>query len=114
MSITIGGQQFNDPEALSSWELPYRAGIYAILAVQLPAATGLLSGNYRVLYLGQSGNLSDRRSSNRERRACWEARTGPDEGLYVATRLTPETSQMYRGVLERALIRRLAPPCNRT
>jgi hypothetical protein len=112
MSVTIGGYEFDDPEPLDGWDPPYRAGIYAIWAVALPAAISLLSRDYRVLYIGQSANMSDRVSSNREHRPCWEALTGPDEGLYVATRLTPETSVMYRGVLERGLIRRLAPPCN--
>jgi len=108
MSITLGGLTFSGPTRFRDWDPPYRAGIYAIL---MPGARTAQS--FRVLYFGESGNMSERgflRSHHKY--ACWIRKAKSEDQLYVSTHLMPNSNADDRRKVESQLVSQYNPDCN--
>ena len=107
MSIKWGNYSFEGPYRLSSWEPPYRAGIYAIMKkADKP-------NNYTVIYFGESGNLSDRGFVNSHHKySCFIDEAGSESGIYIGTYLMPNSSASERQKIESELVNKFKPNCN--
>lgn len=103
VKLDIGGYKFIDPEKFADWTPPNKAGVYAILA------------NNTKIYIGQSGNLSDRGFfRNHHRYNCWIRQTGGSEDkLYISVHLMPDSTESDRKKIESELINKLDPICNK-
>ena len=56
MSIKFSSYAFNEPMPVTLWTPPYRAGLYAML---VPDGS-CRPRPFRIIYFGESGNMSDR------------------------------------------------------
>lgn len=110
MSIRWGDISFDGPYPINRWEPPYRAAIYAIMMKPDPVNK---SATYRILYFGESGNLSERgffRSHHKYE--CWIKNAGSENNLYIGTYLMPDSTQDERKEIEGRLISQYTPVCN--
>jgi hypothetical protein len=115
MPIKIGGVEFEEgPKPILSWEPPYRAGLYAVMR---PHKTE--SDSFVVLYIGESGNLSERGFlRNHHKYPCWKTKAGSDENLYIAIHKMPDSTENDRRRVEALVIRKYEekhdhkPKCN--
>jgi hypothetical protein len=110
MSITWGDVSFEGPYSITNWNPPYRAAVYAIM--MKPDSRSKLN-TYRILYFGESGNLSDRgfyRSHHKYN--CWIRNAGSDDNLYIGIHPMPNSTDEERKRIEAALIARYNPVCN--
>lgn len=96
MTIQIGGYNFDGPYPTSQ-SLQSRSGVYAILG-----ANG--TGNYSVVDIGESGNVSQRVSCH-DRAPDW-CRQG--KSLWYAGLCCDETNRMR---IEKELRIKYNPPC---
>lgn len=104
--ITIGTYSFKGPYALDRNDLIDRAAIYAILCLNP------LTGNYTVIYIGQSSELGTR-LNNHNKKACWDNYCA--KNLNVAIFYTPTNSYTKEARLriEYELIKKYNPVCNK-
>ena len=102
--MNIGNYEFSEPYLLEENNLLNIACIYAVLYKTI--------GGFQLVYIGESGQVANR-LSNHERYSCW--RTHSSGNLYVAIFITPSIrySEDQRRTLERELIDRYDPVCNR-
>ncbi|MDD4082020.1 MAG: GIY-YIG nuclease family protein [Sphaerochaetaceae bacterium] len=111
MGILFGTEQkytFDGPAVLSTAQLPSKHGIYSIV-VKAP------SGNYRVLYIGQTSDFSQRGfPDNHHAYNRWVAYVGNKNDLLIALLLTTGLSDDKRCEIEKYLISCHDPPCNKT
>jgi hypothetical protein len=114
VSITLGSRVFDNLTPATMWVPERRAGLYSIVAAAMPPVFWPLTGtgDVRMLYIGESGNMDQRGFANHHARTCWESAVRPGEYLAVATCLMPGSSTVYRTLVEEDLIRQLHPPCN--
>jgi len=108
--IYFANYQFSEPEPLSGWKTSEKAGIYAILTKDSSAR----SRRYKVIYFGESGNLSDRDFlKSHEKHDCWLSQAGGSEDdLFIAVFPLPNSTIKLRGDIEAFLIRYYRPACN--
>lgn len=109
MAINFGGHIFSEPEPIIFWEPPNRAGIYAIMTFDPMARPR----PFRVIYFGESGNLSERgflRSHHRY--LCWLTQSGSENNLYISVYLMPNSAPQQRRIIESLLINEYKPSCN--
>lgn len=109
MTITWGNTVFSEPELLSSWNPPFRAALYAIM--MRPDSVGNPT-SFRILYFGESGNLSDRGFGTHHKRDCWIEHAGGLDNVYVGLHFMPDSTEEQRCNLETALKNQYAPDCN--
>jgi len=110
MSIIWGDISFDGPYPITDWEPLYRAAVYAIM--MKPDSRNKPS-TFRILYFGESGNLSDRgfyRSHHKYN--CWIKNAGSDDNLYIGIHTMPNSSEEERQRVEAALIDQYNPVCN--
>jgi len=110
MSITWGGVSFDGPYAITSWDPPYKAAVYAIMMKPDPMNKPT---TYRILYFGESSNLSERgfyRSHHKFK--CWLDNAGSESNLYIGIHAMPESAQEDRTKVEQQLIDACKPICN--
>jgi hypothetical protein len=105
--IKIGNYNFFGPYLLSDFEGIDRAAIYAILG------KNEISGEYQLIYIGQSGEFGERLEYH-EKRNCWQNNCKL-ENLYVAVFYTPtnQYSKEERLEIENELINLYMPTCNK-
>lgn len=108
MSINYGGVEFSQPIPLSSWEPPFKGGLYAIV---VPDQTSKPKP-FRVVYFGQSSNMSERGFSSHYKGNFWLRQAGSEANLYIATYLMPNSSERDRVALEDRLVGEYRPACN--
>jgi hypothetical protein len=95
------------PFPLSDWQPPSRAAVYGIVMKRA-------NGKNRIIYIGQSGNLSDRGFyRNHHAYPCWLHESGDLSNLYIAYHLMPDSSEEERTEIESDLIEKRDPVCNR-
>jgi hypothetical protein len=111
MSTLLCSYAFDGPVPLSDWEPPYGAGIYAICATR--AVQTILGPNYKLVYIGQSGNMSERGFTSHHRRKDWVSEAGGEDKLLIATYLMPNSTEDERLTVEQELIKAYKPPCNK-
>lgn len=110
MSIKWGNVAFDGPYPITDWDPPYRAAVYAIMMKPDPANR---PKTYRILYFGESENLSERgfyRSHHKY--DCWLEEAGSDSNLYIGIHLMPNSTKEERTAVESALIDEYQPTCN--
>ncbi|MFA5480455.1 MAG: hypothetical protein WC337_10570 [Candidatus Muiribacteriota bacterium] len=103
--------KFENIVKLEKFDPSYRAGLYVIMAHKGNGENGISS--FRVLYFGQSKNLSERGfPKNHTSYDCWVSQA---EGcpLYVATHLMPNSTKENREKLEYSLINDYNLVCNK-
>lgn len=105
--IVYGNNQFSEPAWFPSLLTPPFPGIYAIL-VRDPNCS---PRPFRLLYLGESGFLSQRLVMQHEKYQDW-VRAAQGGELYFAYHLTSGLRDQQRKDLECALINQYRPPCN--
>lgn len=106
MTITWGDITFDGPYPTTRWEPPYRAAIYAIMVKT--------DDRYRIIYFGESGNLSDRgfwRSHHRYQ--CFIDNAGSESNIYIGIYRMPNSTKEERKAVEQRLVDRYDPVCNR-
>ena len=110
MSITWGNIEFEGPYPIKDWEPPYRAAVYAIMMRPDPENN---PRTYRILYFGESGNLSERgfyRSHHKYN--CWIREAGSEYNLYIGIHRMPNSTANQRQDVEARLIKQYQPKCN--
>lgn len=106
MCPTWNGHKFGPAQPLRVWRAPQVAGIYAISYIKEKADGSKV---HKVLYFGQSADLSSRGiGPDHGKYRCWRRHAaGP---LRVSVHL--EDDPYLRLVKERRLIKKYAPVCN--
>ena len=109
MTITWGEISFEGPYQISNWDPPNRAGVYAIMYKQ-----DVSKNLFTLVYIGESGNLNDRGFyMSHHQYKCWISYAGSESNIYIGTYLMPYSTDEQRREIERSLIKRLDPFCNR-
>ncbi len=70
------------------------------------------NGEYRIIYIGQSANLSERGFESKSAYASWLAEAGGLSNLYIAYHYMPSSVEEQRILITRNLIRLREPVCN--
>jgi hypothetical protein len=110
MSITWGNINFEGPYSLTNWDPPYRAAVYAIMMKPDPQND---PATYRILYFGESENLSDRgfyRSHHKY--DCWIKYAKSDSNLFIGIYPMPNSTKVERQEIESMLKQKHHPDCN--
>lgn len=110
MGIKWGDINFEGPYPITDWEPPYRAALYAIM--MKPDSENKPS-TYRILYFGESGNLSERgfyRSHHKY--DCWLQYAGSESNIYIGIHRMPNSTPEERGQVESKLVEQYNPKCN--
>lgn len=111
MTITWGDITFDGPFSITDWEPPYRAAVYAIMMKPDPENKPT---TYRILYFGESSNLSERgfwRSHHKHQ--CFIDNAGSESDLYIGTYKMPNSTGEERKSVEQKLIAEYDLVCNR-
>jgi hypothetical protein len=106
--IRFNNRIFTEPARFSLAPPPVSSGIYAILAPD----TACRPRPFRAIYLGESGNFSQRVTGDHERFNDWAAEAGGAANLYVAFCSTPLLKEQQRRWIEYDLVARYRPACN--
>jgi hypothetical protein len=109
MTITWGDISFEGPYAITAWNPPRRAAVYAIMYKRDRS-----EDRYFIIYFGESENLSYRgfyRSHHKYN--CWIQYAGSDDNLYIGINTMPNSTDAERRRVEQDLIRQYDPYCNR-
>ena len=94
---------FQDPWLVYAYDAPHCAGLYFVYA------DGAKHEEPRLLYIGESDDIASRVAKH-ERRKDWEQEALGRSLLFVAV---PIESTYVRKRVERIMIDRFKPPCNR-
>jgi len=111
MTITWGEVRFDGPYPITEWDPPFKAAIYAIMMKPDPRNK---PDTYRILYFGESSNLSERgfyRSHHKYQ--CWIQHAGSDANLYIGIYPMPNSTQEDRQKVENKLVSQYNPECNK-
>ena len=109
MTITWGKAKkvkFDGVCPIKEWEPPFRAAIYAVM---MP---GKKEGYVKLIYVGESENLSERGFKSHHARSCWVEHAGGESNLFIGVHLMPNSSQEERRGIEQQLISDYNPVCN--
>ena len=110
MSISWDGVPFDGPYRLDGLVPPRRSAVYAVMCRLEPLTQ---PDTYRILYFGETGDLSDRGLPwSHQSVPCWLRSGGSRSNLYIGLHYTPGLTEEQRRLLERRLTTRLQPPCN--
>lgn len=110
MSIKWGDVSFDGPYHIADWDPPYRAAVYAIMMKPDPENKPT---TYRILYFGESSNLSERgfyRSHHKY--DCWIQHVGSESNLYIGIYRMPNSTAEQRREVESDLVGQYHPTCN--
>lgn len=107
MTITWGKIRFDGPYKINNWDPPFRAAIYVIM---IP---GDKEGYYKLIYIGESGNLSERGFyKNHHAYNCWIKYADSESNLFIGIYPLPSSTQSERTKIEQQLISEYNPICN--
>ena len=103
---------FDGPYSIVNWKPPFRAAVYAIMMKPNPRNK---PDTYRILYFGQSSNLSERGFfRSHQKYICCIDEAGDESNLYIGIYLMPNSSEEERNEIEDKLIYEYQPVCNRS
>ena len=110
MGIEFSDHQFTEPLLLSQWEAPYKAGLYAVLIYD----TSCSPKPYRLVYIGQSSNMSERDiGASHHKYTCWTAEAQErNTHLYIVIHLMPNSTEQERLGAKQKIIQSYDPSCN--
>ena len=110
MTITWGKSReisFDGPHEITSWNPPYRAAVYVIM---IP---GDKEGYYKLIYVGESSNLSERGFyKSHHAYGCWIKQVGSGSNLFIGIHQMLNSTQEERTKIEQQLISDYNPSCN--
>lgn len=109
MTITWGAVQFSEPKSFALWDPPFRAALYAIMRQADPVNNPT---SFRILYFGESGNLSERGFESHHKLDCWKYQVDSVDDLYVGVYLMAGSTVEQRRELESVLVEKYNPICN--
>lgn len=110
MSITWGNKTFNGPYPITNWDAPDRAGVYAVMIRLDPPNE---PDTYRIIYFGESGDLSERGfCKSHHKYHCWIDKAGSESNLYIGIHLMPNSTVEDRKKTESGLVNKYNPICN--
>lgn len=110
MSIKWANVDFDGPYSIKYWQVPCKAGIYAIMKKSDPQNN---PNTYTILYFGESGNLSERGFvESHHKYYRWIKEADSEHNLYIGTYLMPNSSSEERRQIENQLIFACKPICN--
>ena len=110
VSIEWGDVSFEGPYPIIDWEPPYSDAVYAMMIKPDPKNK---PDTYRILYFGESSNLSERgfyRSHHKY--DCWLQHAGSESNLYIGIHRMPNSTVEERRKVESKLIEQYHPACN--
>ena len=111
MSINWGDFEFDGPHKLQDWEPPRASAVYAIMFKGLPVKE---PSSYTIAYFGEAENLAARGFPfNHERAHCWIGLAGSRSNVYIGLHFMPGSTAEERREIERELIDKFRPDCNR-
>ena len=109
MSIKWGDIDFNGPNLITNWDPPYCAAVYAIMMKPYPKNK---PRTYRILYFGESGNLSDRGFyKSHHKYECWIKYADSEQNLYIGVYLMHKSTDDERRKVESELINQYSSHC---
>ena len=109
MAIRYGDYVFDAPAPVAPWSAPHVAGVYAILVADQTCQPM----PFRVIYFGESRNMSARGSfRGHPRYPCWIREAGSEQSLYIAVYPMSESTPEQRRAVADRLISEIAPVCN--
>ena len=98
---------FEGPFEITKWDPPFRAAVYVIMV------KGEKEGYYRLIYVGESSNLSERGFyKSHHAYNCWIRIAGSESNLFIGVHKMPESTQEDRTKIEQQLISEYNPTCN--
>ena len=106
MAIIWGGISFDGPYPITSWDPLYRAAVYAIMVKT--------NDEYRIIYFGESSNLSDRgfwRSHHKYK--CFVEQAVSESKIYIGIHKMPGSTEEEGKKVEQNLIEQYKPPRKR-
>ena len=107
MTIKWGDVAFSSPTKITEWEPPRKAALYVIMR---PAEE---QGSYYIIYVGESGNLSERGFyKNHHKYECWIEKAGSEDKLFIGIYTMPNSTEEERKKLESEILKKTKPPCN--
>ena len=107
---SLAGYPFEGPRLLGGWTPPPTAAVYAIVYKPEPEAK---AGQYAVIYVGHSDDLSNERFPFKHpRAACWVQRSGRRWKVYICTYAVPGGGRSHREQIARSSSRSTSPRCN--
>ena len=110
ISIEWGGITFDGPDPITQWDPPYRAAVYAIMMRPDPENKPT---TYRILYFGESSNLSERGFYRfHHKYECWLNEAGSESNLFIGIYLMPNSIAEERKRVEQRLVSEYNPKCN--
>ena len=110
MSIKWGEVDFDGPYAITKWDPPYRAGVYAIMIQQDPKNE---PNTYTIIYFGVSGNMNERGFYKAHHKYdCWSKKAGSDDNIFIGVYLMSNSTPEQRKDVESKLISQYKPSCN--
>jgi len=110
MAITWASIEFTNPVKITQWDPPYRAAVYAIMRKKDPINK---PNTYTLIYVGESGNLSDRGFyKSHHKYPCWTREAGVDENIYISVYLMPNSTEEERREIEGNIVKKIHPVCN--
>jgi hypothetical protein len=110
--IYFGEYQFSEPELIAAGLLGLSSlmgtpGLYAIMI----ADPYVNPRPFRILYIGESGNVQLRATREHENYEAWQ-RAGGQQPLYRAFHFMANSTELQRRMVESELIAKYRPPCN--
>lgn len=110
MTITWGKSKkvtFDGPHQITRWDPPYRAAVYIMMI------SGNKEGYYKLIYVGESSNLSERGFyKNHHAYNCWIRQSDGEANLFIGICQMPNSTQEERAKVEQQLISEYNPSCN--
>jgi hypothetical protein len=111
--IVFGQWRFSEPEPLPASAglvgFLQHEGVYAILIDDLACRPR----PFRAVYFGEAEDLWSRATQTHENFAAWRREVGLFGRLYRAFHAMPGSTQVYRQMIESALIDAYKPVCNK-
>lgn len=101
MTIKWGEISFEGPYPATSWIPPRKAAVYAIMIKPDPKNK---PQTYRILYFGESGNLSERGFwKSHHKYECFIKEAGSESNLYIGFHAMPGSTEDQRREIEKKL-----------
>lgn len=107
MTIKLNDLSFDGPFPIARWDPPRKAAVYAMM---IPANEANI---YKVIYIGESENLSERGFyTSHHAYQCWIKHAGNETRLYISIYSMLNSTIQQRREVEQKLIKYYNPVCN--
>jgi hypothetical protein len=108
MTIKWGEISFDGPYPITKWDPPRKAAVYVIM---MP---GKEKGYYKLIYVGETENLSDRGFyKSHHAYDCWIKEAGNESKLSIGIHAMPGSTKDDRLKIEQQIKSKYSPACNK-